>query len=72
MDPRTALELGQNGIQVALMVLLPMLAVALFVGVAVSVFVAVCILLAFLGNWMLQQLVGFTLVCFEYAARVGQ
>lgn len=89
MDPKTALDLAQNGIQVALLVSLPLLAVTLFVGLAVSVFqavtqvhemtltfvpkvVAVAILMAFLGQWMLQQLVGFTLLCFDYAARVGQ
>ncbi|MBS1716367.1 MAG: flagellar biosynthesis protein FliQ [Armatimonadetes bacterium] len=34
----------------------------------------ICIGLAvlFLGSWMLTQLVGFTQLCFEYAARVGR
>jgi flagellar biosynthetic protein FliQ len=41
MDSRSALDLAQQGMQVALMVSLPVLAVALFVGLAVSVFQAV-------------------------------
>jgi flagellar biosynthetic protein FliQ len=41
MDSKLALDLAQQGMQVALMVSLPVLAVALFVGLAVSVFQAV-------------------------------
>lgn len=41
MDDRAALDLAQQGMQVALMVSLPVLAVALFVGLVVSVFQAV-------------------------------
>lgn len=40
MDQNAALEIGRSGMQVALMVSLPVLAVALFVGVLVSVFQA--------------------------------
>ena len=89
MDPRVALDLTQQGFQVALMVSLPLLAVTLFVGLTVSVFQAVTqvhemtltfvpkmiaagALLAILGHWMLQQLVNYTLLCFDHAARVAQ
>lgn len=88
MDGKSALDLAQYGVQVGLMVSLPVLAVALFVGLAVSVFqavtqvhemtltfvpklVGVAVLMAFMGNWMLQKLVGFTLFCFDQIARVG-
>jgi flagellar biosynthetic protein FliQ len=88
MDSKTALDLAQHGMQVALMVSLPVLAVALFVGLVVSVFqavtqvhemtltfvpklVAAAIVFAIMGNWMLQQLVGFMQLCFEQASRVG-
>lgn len=40
MDTSSALELGQQGLQVALMILLPIMAVALFLGLAVSIFQA--------------------------------
>jgi flagellar biosynthetic protein FliQ len=88
MDGKVALDLAQYGVQVALMVSLPILGVALFVGLAVSVFqavtqvhemtltfvpklVGIAAVLAFLGNWMLQQLVAFTLLCFDHVARIG-
>jgi flagellar biosynthetic protein FliQ len=88
MDSKTALDLAQHGMQVALMVSLPVLAVALFIGLAVSVFQAVtqvhemtltfvpklvgaAVAMAFLGGWMLQQLVAFMQVCFDHAARVS-
>ena len=41
MDQGVALELARQGMQVALMVSLPVLAVTLFMGLAVSVFQAV-------------------------------
>jgi flagellar biosynthetic protein FliQ len=41
MDSSIALDLAQQGMQVALMVALPVLALTLFVGLAVSVFQAV-------------------------------
>lgn len=41
MDQGIALELARQGMQVALMVSLPVLAVTLFMGLAVSVFQAV-------------------------------
>ncbi len=89
MDPRIALDLVQQGFQMALIVSLPVLAVALFVGLAVSVFqavtqvhemtltfvpklIAVGILIAVLGHWMVQQLVAYMLLCFDHAARVAQ
>lgn len=88
MDPKSAVDIAQQGIQVGLMVSLPLLAVTLFVGLAVSVFQAVtqvhemtltfvpkllgaAILMAFVGNWTLQKLVAFTVLCFEHASRVG-
>jgi flagellar biosynthetic protein FliQ len=40
MDTSAALEIAQQGMQVAIMVLLPILAVSLFLGLAVSVFQA--------------------------------
>lgn len=41
MDQGVALELARQGMQVAIMVALPILAVSLFVGVLVSVFQAI-------------------------------
>ncbi|HMS54987.1 MAG TPA: flagellar biosynthesis protein FliQ [Fimbriimonadaceae bacterium] len=41
MDQSTVLDISRSGMQVALMVSLPVLAVALFVGVLVSVFQAI-------------------------------
>jgi flagellar biosynthesis protein FliQ len=41
MDQTIALEVGRQGIQVALMVALPVLCVSLFLGVMISVFQAV-------------------------------
>jgi flagellar biosynthesis protein FliQ len=41
MDQSSVLEIGRQGIQVALTVCLPILAVSLFIGLAVSVFQAV-------------------------------
>ena len=87
MDPKSAVDITQQGIQVALMVSLPLLCVTLFIGLAVSIFQAVtqvhemtltcvpkmlgaAVLLGFVGNWTLQKLVAFTIVCFEHAARV--
>lgn len=89
MDQGVVLDLGRQGMQVALMVSLPILAVSLFLGVLVSVFqaitsvqemtltfvpklVGVAIVLAIFGSWMLTSLVGFTHLCIEHAARVGQ
>ena len=40
MDPSLALEVARQGIQVAIMVLLPVLAVSLFLGLLVSIFQA--------------------------------
>ena len=70
------------------MVVLPILAVSLFVGVTVSVFQAVtqvqemtltfvpkmlaaAAVLSLSGAWMLTELVAFTRVCFDLAARVS-
>jgi flagellar biosynthetic protein FliQ len=41
MDQGAVLDIGRQGVQVALMVSLPILAVSLFLGIAVSVFQAV-------------------------------
>ena len=41
MDQGSVLEIGRQGMQVALMVALPMLAVSLFLGVLVSIFQAI-------------------------------
>jgi flagellar biosynthetic protein FliQ len=41
MDQSLVLELGRNGLIVAFSVILPILAVALFIGVGISVFQAV-------------------------------
>ncbi len=41
MDQGTALELGRQGLRTALMVALPLLAMSLFIGLAVSVFQAI-------------------------------
>lgn len=41
MDQASALELSRQAVQVALMVVLPILAVSLFLGLAVSVFQAI-------------------------------
>jgi flagellar biosynthetic protein FliQ len=41
MDQSSALELGRQGMQVAMMVALPLLSVSLFTGLLVSVFQAV-------------------------------
>jgi flagellar biosynthetic protein FliQ len=88
MDPKSAVDITQQGIQLALMVSLPLLCVTLFIGLAVSVFQAVtqvhemtltfvpkllgaAVLLAFVGNWSLQKLVAFTVLCFEHASRVA-
>lgn len=88
MDTASALDIAQAGVQVALMVALPMLAVTLFIGLSVSVFqaltqiqemtltfvpklIGVAALIVVLGHWMLQKLVGFTILCFEHASRVG-
>lgn len=89
MGSSQVLDIGRAGMQVALMVSMPVLAVALFVGVIVSIFQAItqvqeatltfvpkviCVgaALAILGNWMLNTLVAFTLLCFDHAARLGQ
>lgn len=88
MDPKAAVDIAQQGIQVALMVSLPLLAVTLFLGLAVSIFQAVtqvhemtltfvpkllgaALLMVFVGNWTLEKLVSFTILCFEHAARVA-
>ena len=41
MEQAVALDLARQGVQVALMVILPMMAVSLFIGLAVSVLQAV-------------------------------
>jgi flagellar biosynthesis protein FliQ len=41
MDPKSALDITQQAIQLALIVSLPLLSVTLFVGLAVSVFQAI-------------------------------
>lgn len=88
MDPRSAVDIAQQGIQMALIVSLPLLCVTLFIGLAVSVFQAVTQvhemtltfvpkllgaagLMIFVGNWALEKLVAYTILCFEHAARVG-
>lgn len=40
MDSRSALDVAQMGVQIAIMVSLPTLAVTLFIGLAVSIFQA--------------------------------
>ena len=41
MDPKSAVDIAQQGIQLALIVSLPLLCVTLFIGLAVSIFQAV-------------------------------
>jgi flagellar biosynthetic protein FliQ len=41
MDQSAALELGRHGLEVALMVALPLLAMSLFTGILVSIFQAI-------------------------------
>ena len=41
MDPKSAVDIAQQGIQMALIVSLPLLCVTLFIGLAVSIFQAV-------------------------------
>jgi flagellar biosynthetic protein FliQ len=89
MEQGFALEISRQGIQVALIVILPLLAVSLAVGLLVSIFqavtsvqettltfvpkmLAIALVLTFLGNWMMVQLIGFTHVCFERIATVGR
>ena len=89
MEQGFALELARQGVEVALMVLLPILSVALFTGLLVSVFqavtqvqeatltfvpkvLAIAVVLTFMGNWMLTQLVGFTHICFQRIASIGR
>ncbi|HVT14124.1 MAG TPA: flagellar biosynthesis protein FliQ [Fimbriimonadaceae bacterium] len=89
MDHTFVLDVGRQGLQVALMVSLPILAVTLFLGVLVSVFqaitqvqemtltfvpklVGVGLVLAFLGGWMLNTLVKFTVLCFQHIATAGR
>ena len=84
-----ALEAVRQGMQVGLMVLLPILAVALFIGLLVSVFQAltqiqeqtltfvpkllgVALVVALMGNWMLNEVVGYTKFCFSRIAVVGR
>lgn len=88
MDTSAALEVTHQGLQVALMVLLPLLAVTLFLGLAVSIFQAMtqiqemtltfvpkllgaAALVVLMGNWMLNQLVGFTIFCLEQSTRIS-
>lgn len=87
MDFGSVLDLTRHALSVALMVVLPILAVSLFVGVSVSVFQAVTqvqeMTLTFVpkmlaaaavlsagGAWMLTELVSFTRICFDLAAKV--
>lgn len=88
MDQSLALDIAQKGMEVALMVSLPVLALTLFIGLAVSVFQAltqiqemtltyvpkllgVCALVVGMGNWMLGQLVQFTIYCLEQSTRMN-
>ncbi len=88
MDHTFVLDVGRQGLQVALMVSLPILAVTLFLGVLVSVFQAITqvqemtltfvpkligvgLVLTFMGGWMLNTLVKFTILCFERIATAG-
>ena len=88
MDHSFVLDVGRQGIEVALMVSLPILAVTLFLGLLVSVFqaitqvqemsltfvpklVGVGLVLAFMGSWMLNTLVKFTILCLERISTVG-
>lgn len=88
MDQSIALDIAQKGMEVALMVSLPVLALTLFIGLAVSVFqaltqiqemtltyvpklLAVCALIVGMGNWMLGQLVQFTIYCLEQSTRMN-
>ena len=84
-----ALEATRQGMQVGLMVLLPILAAALFIGLLVSIFQALtqiqeqtqtivpkllggALVVALMGNWMLNEVVGYTKFCFARVATVGQ
>ena len=88
MEQGAVVEFARQGIQTALLVSLPILAVALFVGVLVSVvqavtqvqeatltfvpkMIAVALVCALMGSWMLNTLVAFTRLAFEQAARMG-
>ena len=85
----SALEITRQGITVGLMILLPILACALFVGLLVSILQAltqiqeqtltfvpkllgVALVVAFMGHWMLGEIVGYTKACFGRIAIVGQ
>jgi flagellar biosynthetic protein FliQ len=89
MEQGYALELARQGVEVAFLVVLPVLAVSLFCGLSVSVFqaltqvqeatltfapklVANALMLAFMGNWMLTQIVSFVHICFARIAIVGR
>ncbi len=84
-----ALEAVRQGMQVGLMVLLPILATALFVGLLVSIFQAltqiqeqtlsfvpkllgVALVVALMGNWMLNEIVSYTKFSFSRIAVVGR
>jgi flagellar biosynthetic protein FliQ len=89
MDQSVALDIARRGIETALMVSMPIMAVTLFIGLLVSIFQAVTqvqemtltfvpklvgigVVIILMGNWMLTTLVGFTLMCFDHIARIGQ
>ncbi len=89
MEQSFALEISRQGMQVALMVVLPLLAVSLSIGLLVSIFQAVtsiqettltfvpkllgiALVLTFMGNWMITQLIAYTHVCFERISSVGR
>jgi len=81
MNQSFALDLARQGMEVAFMVALPILAVSLFVGVLVSIFQAVTSIqemtLTFVPKLLgvgliIVQVVSFTHLCFDQIARVGR
>ncbi|HWD39826.1 MAG TPA: flagellar biosynthesis protein FliQ [Fimbriimonas sp.] len=89
MEQGYALEISRQGVEVAIMVMLPLLAVSLFIGLLVSVLqavtsvqettltfvpklIGVAVMLTFMGNWMLMQIISYTHVCFQRIAEVGR
>jgi len=88
MNESVVLDITRQSMLVCLMVSMPLLAMCLFLGLAISVFQAVtqvqemtltyvpklvgaAIVVALMGNWMLQTLVQFMILCFEQVARIS-
>ena len=82
MTPEFVVTFAQEAIKVTILVSMPMLALGLFVGLAISIFQAVTqiqemtltfvpkilivlVALLFFANWMLEQLMHFTITVIE-------